>query len=74
MRFERRFGAEQVYGWAGEKPIKRVRGAAESCRSVEEAGERVAELGRAHECIGVPKHLLGSRLKDGSGRIEVHAR
>jgi hypothetical protein len=34
MGFELRFGAQQIYGWAPEEPIRRVYGAAENCRRV----------------------------------------
>ncbi len=33
----------------------------------------VVNRGCAHECIGVPEHLLVSPLMDGLGRIEVDA-
>jgi hypothetical protein len=36
---------------------------------VREAGD----LGRAHECMGVPEHILESLVMEASGRIEVHA-
>jgi hypothetical protein len=37
-------------------------------------GDKKAVSGRrGHEYMGVPKHILGSRLIDGLGRIEVHA-
>ncbi len=39
----------------------------------QKAEKKAVSVRRGHECIGVPKHILGSRLMNGLGRIEVHA-
>jgi len=35
--------------------------------------KKAVSVRRGHECVGVREHILASRLRDGLGRIEVHA-
>jgi hypothetical protein len=43
----------------------------QECRR--KVGREAVDLGWAHECMGVPEHILATSLMDVLGRIEVHA-